>query len=179
MIAAAAAFPRFLLHDLRLSARGLASMFGSLTPRGLGALIVLLFVALHVAAWPVAGWLIRVEDAPDGSARITAILAGGVALVLPWIVGQSITEFTRTLFGRSDLELLLASPVDAHALLAARALSIAIGAVASVGLLLTPLADRALIERGPRHLIDKIRNTSYKYSDVRNVFPAQAATGWR
>ena len=99
-------------------------MFGSLSLWRLTALIALLFVALHIAAYPVAGWLIGVEDGPDGVMRIMAILASGAALVFPWIVGQSIADFTRTLFGRSDLELILASPVDAHALLAARALSI-------------------------------------------------------
>ena len=127
-------------------------MFGALTPAGLAILIALLFVALHVAAWPVAGWLIAIEDGPDGLARITAILASGVALTLPWIVGQSTTEFTRALFARSDLELILSSPVDAHSLLAARALSIAIGAVASVGLLLTPLADMAALRGHPHWL---------------------------
>jgi ABC-2 type transport system permease protein len=152
MIAGAAAFPRFVAHDLRLSARTLASMFGSLSPRGLGVLIATLFVAFHVAAWPVAGWLVGVEGAPDGLARTAAILASGVALVIPWIVGQSITEFTRTLFARSDLELLLSSPVDTHSLLAARALSIAIGAVASVGLLLGPLADVAALRGHPHWL---------------------------
>ena len=98
MSAGAAAFPRFVAHDLRLSARGLAAMFGGLTPAGLAILIALLFVALHAAAWPLAGWLIAIEDGPDGLARMTAILAGGIALTLPWIVGQSTTEFTRALF---------------------------------------------------------------------------------
>ena len=147
-----AAFPRFVLHDLRLSARALASMFGSLSLWRLAALIALLFVALHIAAYPVAGWLIGVEDGPDGVMRIMAILATGAALVFPWIVGQSIADFTRTLFGRSDLELILASPVDAHALLAARALSISVGAVASVGLLLAPLADVAALRGHPHWL---------------------------
>jgi ABC-2 type transport system permease protein len=147
-----AAFPRFVLHDLRLSARGLASMFGSRSLRGLGALAALLFVAFHVAAYPVAGWLIDIEDSPDGIGRVAVILASGAALVIPWIVGQSIADFTSTLFARSDLELILASPVDAHSLLAARALSIAIGAVASVGLLLTPLADVAALRGHPHWL---------------------------
>ena len=152
MIRSLAAFPRFVLHDLRLSARSLASMFGSLSLPRLAALIALLFVALHVAAYPVAGWLISIEDGPDGPARVIAILASGAALILPWIVGQSIADFTRTLFGRSDLELILASPVDAHTLLAARALSIAVGAVASVGLLLAPLADVAALRGHPHWL---------------------------
>ena len=127
-------------------------MFGSLSLRRLAALIALLLVALHVTAYPVAGWLIDIEDGPDGVTRITAILAGGAALVFPWIVGQSIADFTRTLFGRSDLELILASPVDAHSLLAARALSISVGAVASVGLLLAPLADVAALRGHPHWL---------------------------
>ena len=150
LIRSLAAFPRFVLHDLRLSARTLASMFGALSLRRLTVLIVLVFLSLHVAAYPIAGWLIRIEDGPDGLARVMAILAGGAALVFPWIVGQSIAEFSRTLFGRSDLELILASPVDARSLLAARALSISVGAVASVGLLLAPLADVAAL-RGHAH----------------------------
>ena len=152
MMARAAAFPLFVLHDLRLSARGLASMFGSLPLRRLGALIVVVFLALHVAAYPVVGWLIGVEDGPDGPARVAGILASGVVLIIPWIVGQSIADFARALFGRSDLELILASPVDAHALLAARALSISVGAVASVGLLLAPVADVAALRGHPHWL---------------------------
>ena len=127
-------------------------MFGRLTPPGLAALAALLFVGLHAAAYPVAGWLIGIEDGPDGRVRIAAILAGGAAIVIPWIVGQSITDFTRTVFGRSDLELILASPVDARSLLAARALSMSLGAIASVGLLLAPLADVAALRGHPHWL---------------------------
>ena len=54
-----AAFPRFVLHDLRLNARALASMFGALSLRRLAVLVVLMFLAFHVAAYPIAGWLIR------------------------------------------------------------------------------------------------------------------------
>ncbi len=152
LIRSLAAFPRFVLHDLCLSARSVASMFGSLSLRQLAALIALLFLGLHFAAYPAAGWLIGIEDGPNGVVRITTILASAAALVFPWIVGQSIADFTRTLFGRSDLELILASPVDAHALLAARALSISVGAVASVGLLLAPLADVAALRGHPHWL---------------------------
>jgi ABC-2 type transport system permease protein len=152
LIRSLAAFPRFVLHDLRLSARSLTSMFGALSLRRLAILIALLFVALHIAAYPVAGWLIAIEDGPDGVMRITAILASGAALIIPWIVAQSIADFTRTLFGRSDLELILASPVDAEALLAARALSISVGAIASVGLLLAPVADVVALKGHPHWL---------------------------
>src|SRR5208282_3948316 len=111
------------------------SMFGALTQGRLAALAALLFVALHAAAWPVAGWLIDIEDRPNCPERLTTILAGGAMLIVPWIIGQSMTDLTRTLYGRSDLELILSSPVEPRSLLASRALSIAIGAIASVGLL--------------------------------------------
>jgi ABC-2 type transport system permease protein len=62
------------------------------------------------------------------------------------------TALTRTLFGRSDLELILSSPVNARSLLAARAFSIAIDAVASVGLLLAPLANVAALRGHPHWL---------------------------
>ena len=80
------------------------------------------------------------------------ILASGAMLIVPWIIGQSMTDLTRTLFGRSDLELILSSPVKPRSLLAARALSIAIGAVASVGLLLAPLANVATLRGHPHWL---------------------------
>ena len=68
--------------------------------------------------WLVAGRLVGIEDGPDGSARVIMILAGGSALVVPCIVAQSMTALTRTLFGRSDRELILSSPVNARSLLA-------------------------------------------------------------
>jgi ABC-2 type transport system permease protein len=152
MIGGPAAFCRFVRHDLRLSARGLMSMFGAVSPVRLAAVAAAVFVALHAAAWPVAGWLIEIEGGPNGAAKITMILATGAMLIIPWIVAQSTTDLTRTLFGRSDLELILSSPVETRSLLAARALSIAIGAVASVGLLLAPLADAAALRGGAHWL---------------------------
>ena len=148
MIDGANAFTRFVLHDLRLSARGAASMFGALSPGRLAGLAAILCLAFHAAAWPVAGWLVKIENGPDGAARVAMFLATGVTLVLPWIVAHSMTDLTRALYGRSDFELILSSPVDARSLLAARALSIAIGAVASVGLILAPIADAAAARGG-------------------------------
>ncbi len=152
MIAPAATFPRFVLHDLRLSARGLASLLGGASPVRLASLVALLLIALHATAWPVAGWLAGVEDGPRGAERIGMVLASGCVLVVPWIVAQSMTALTRTLFGPSDLELILSSPVNPRALLAARAFSIAIDAVASVGLLLAPLANVAALRGHPHWL---------------------------
>ena len=82
VIRSSAAFPRFVLHDLRLSARGLASMFGSLSLRRLAALIALVFVALHVAAWRASHATVRLLiergspiDVQDGQGRTPLALA--------------------------------------------------------------------------------------------------------
>ena len=90
MIGGPAAFCRFVRHDLRLSARGLMSMFGGISPGRVGAIAAALFAALHGAAWPVAGWLTEIEGGPNGGARIMMILATGAMLIIPWIVAQSI-----------------------------------------------------------------------------------------
>jgi ABC-2 type transport system permease protein len=147
-----AAFGRFVLRDLRLGVRRLASMFGELPPGKLALLVALLIAVLHAAAWPVAGWLSVMEAAPGGEARIATILAGGLMLVAPWIVAQSMTELARVLFSRSDLELILSSPVDARSLLSARALTLALDAVTTVGLLVGPLADVAALRGGAHWL---------------------------
>jgi ABC-2 type transport system permease protein len=145
MIGSSLAFSRFVLHDLRLSARGFASMFGPARPATVWALLVLLLAGLHAAAWPVAGWLLGVEEGPGGAARLGAGLGAGVVLVLPWMTAQSMTALTRMLFDRSDLELILSSPVGPRSFLAARVLSIAVDSVATVGVLLLPLADVAAL----------------------------------
>jgi ABC-2 type transport system permease protein len=144
------AFAGFVRHDLRLGARGLASLFGAASPMRLAIIVLVSFFALHAAAWPVAARLLEIENGPDGALRVTIILASGGALIIPWIVAQSMTALTRALFGRSDLELILSSPTDVRSLLAARALAIAIDAVASVGFLLAPLANVAAL-RGHVH----------------------------
>ena len=50
-------------------------MFGAASPAKLGPVIALLIVALHAAAWPIAGWLVEIEDGPH------AVLDGVVKLL--------------------------------------------------------------------------------------------------
>lgn len=144
------AYARFVLHDLKLSARGFASMFGPATPATVLALLLFLLAGLHAAAWPVAGWLIAVEDGPDGAAALAGYLGAGAVLILPWMTAQSMTALTRMLFDRSDLELVLSSPVAPLSFLAARVSSIAVDSIATVGLIVLPLADVAAL-RGHGH----------------------------
>ena len=131
-------------HDLRLSWRGVSDALGGSTRR---KLIVLgfAFVALHLAAWPVALWLGAREDAADGSLFFSAATATGAFFVLPWVTASAMTSVTRMLYQRGDLDLLFSSPLSPRKALTARALALAIEGIAPVGLLLTPLADVAAL----------------------------------
>jgi ABC-2 type transport system permease protein len=131
-------FGWFVVHDLRQHWRGLEGLFGGLS-RGKAALLVGgALLALHAVAYPATLWLAVLEAKGGGS---STYLASGVLFVLPWIIAQAMTATTRALYSRGDLDLLFAAPVSARAVLAARAVTIAIDGVASVAILLLPLAN--------------------------------------
>jgi ABC-2 type transport system permease protein len=126
-------------HDLRQSWRGFDSAIGGLT-RFKAALLIAIVVAIHLGFW----WGLQL-DGPDGSlgqdSSLSRYITFGVLFVLPGIVAQAMTATTRALYAHGDLELLLSSPVSARAVLGARALAIAAGAIAWFAILLLPLAN--------------------------------------
>ena len=54
---------RHVADLFRADGRGVIRAQGRILP-----LLALLFAPFHAAAWPVAGWLARIEGAPDGEA---------------------------------------------------------------------------------------------------------------
>lgn len=150
MISAPHAFALLVRNDLRLTGRRVATM-----TRGGSGKRTLLFVAIavaifHALAWPLAQTVTE-ETARDPHAPDLAV-AAGLAFVLPWIVSQALTNATRALYSRGDLDLLLASPTPPGALFAARALSIAVESVTSVAIFLLPVADALAFHAGPHWL---------------------------
>jgi ABC-2 type transport system permease protein len=126
-------------HDLRQSWRSFDAALGGLT-RVKAALLVGAVLAVHAVFW----WALRLSG-PDGDvardAWLSPYIALGIVFVLPGIVVQAMTAAARALHSHGDLELMFASPVSARAVLGARALSIAISAIAWFAILLFPLAD--------------------------------------
>jgi ABC-2 type transport system permease protein len=145
-------FVSFVAHDLRLGARGFAGMFGALPARRVAAILVAALVGLHLVAWPAALWFGGHESGADGDRFLTAAMRSGVFFVLPWVVASAMTAVTRMLYQRGDLDLLFASPIFPRDALAARLFAQAIEAVASVGLLLLPLADACALQGRPHWL---------------------------
>ena len=83
-------------------------------------------------------WL---DAADTAGGALPTYLASACSSSLPWIIAQAMTATTRALYTRGDLDLVFASPVSARAVLAARAFAIASDGVASVAILLLPLAN--------------------------------------
>ena len=128
-------------HDLRLSARRFRGLFGTLHPATITLIIALALILFHLLAWPVAKWLGTVESGGKPGLLYYPALASAMIFVLPWLVSQALTGAIRALYTRGDLDLLLASPLSARSILAARALAIAIESVTSVAIFLLPIAD--------------------------------------
>ena len=138
MRASPGSFVWLVLHDLRLSWRRFRSMFGGLKPRSVAAILIAATIVLHLLAWPVALWL---SDAQSGGALHVSAVAAALVFVLSWLVSHSLTSATRALFTRGDLDLLIAAPLPAGRILAARVLAIAVESVAGVGMLVLPVAN--------------------------------------
>jgi ABC-2 type transport system permease protein len=128
----------FVAHDMRQHWRLLESLLGGMSRGKVAVLIGAAILALHGLAYPAALWLNK--DGGDGD-RLPAYVASGVLFVLPWIIAQATTATTRALYTRGDLDLIFAAPVSARAVLAARAVAIATDGIASVAILLLPLAN--------------------------------------
>lgn len=142
-----------LQHDLLLAWRRFRAMFGGLRPRTAVVILVVVFVALHALAWPAARWFAGVQPGGPQQALMYPALAAAMMFILPWLISQSLTGAVRALYSRGDLDLLLASPLPARRILAARALSIAVEALASAIILIVPLINMIVWFCGLRWLL--------------------------
>lgn len=150
MSAAVATFVQLVRHDLRLMGRRIATM-----ARGASGRRFMLFVGIAVAIFHVLAWSFATsvaDDAMHDPPAIELAVMAGLAFVLPWIVSQALTNATRALYSRGDLDLVLASPASPAAFFAARAVSIAIESVVSIAIFLLPVADMLAVVVGPRWL---------------------------
>jgi ABC-2 type transport system permease protein len=155
-------FSGLVAHDLKLGAREFLAIFGAMPRRRIAVVLAVIFVGLHAFAWPVALWLGARENGPEGANFLALAMRIGVGFVLPWAIASPMTSIARQLHQRGDWDLLFASPVAARDALAARLVAQAIEAVASVSLLLLPLANASVLQ-GRVHWLA--------------VYPALAAAG--
>ncbi|MGH6665455.1 MAG: permease [Pseudolabrys sp.] len=140
-------------HELRLGWRDwLSLMTAGRRRRGRNVAIALILFAafMHVFAyWIVAGYA-DANVAPD-----TATLVGVTGtLLLSWslLLSQAMESVTRAFYARSDLDLILSSPISARKVFAVRMSRIAGSAVIIAVLLAAPFIDVLALRGGGRWL---------------------------
>ncbi|HMN71466.1 MAG TPA: hypothetical protein PKA55_06310 [Rhodoblastus sp.] len=157
---APATFLWFAAHDLTLARRRVRAFFGKSGPLKIALILgaaVLFFHALALFALDTA-----LEDF-DGDRRALYPYVGSAALfILPWIVSQALTNATRALYTRGDLDIVLSSPMPARPVFAARSLAIALESVLSVAIFVLPIANALALLAGANWLA---------------IYPALAAAG--
>ena len=136
-----------LRHELRLAwfnAAGGKEGAGKRRP-GNAAIGLALFcwAALHLLAWVVVSALGGVAgDDPRILLAISAVLAGGAALMLSSAIKSSVL----VLFERSDLDLLLSSPLPSHSIFTVRLAGVAASTAAVYLFFLAPFAHAGLLQ---------------------------------
>lgn len=133
-----------VVHEVRLTLR---SGRRSGAARWVRLVLLLLFLAMGVV---VAVALRNVPLTPGP--RWLVMANAGLLILLTFMTTQSLMNALRTLFEKTDLDLLLSSPLPKERVLAAKLLGIAASAAATYCLLLLPLALPVAIVGHPRLL---------------------------
>ena len=137
----------FARHELRLAWRDWVAMMtaGKRERRTRVAIGILAFVIfMHVIAYyVVGGFAAATPDKP----MLIAITA---TLLMSWLlmISQAMESTTRAFYARSDLDLILASPVAAHEIFAVRISTVALSVAAMALPLAAPFIDMMIVGGG-------------------------------
>jgi ABC-2 type transport system permease protein len=143
----------FARHELLVSWRDMLSMMTAgkrdRERRVLVGFIVFL-AFLHFVAFLVLGRIGKNAISNDLPTLIA--ITSGIFLAGSAMVSQTMESVTRNFYSRSDLELILSSPVQVHRLFAVRIVSIAVFICAMSIVFIGPFVDVLAWEGGPRWL---------------------------
>lgn len=136
-----------LRHELRLAwfnASGGKDRAGRRRPGNAAIALVLLgWAALHLLGWVTVDKLAGVAgDDPRILLAISAVLAGGATFMLSSAIKSSVL----VMFERSDLDLLLSSPLPSHSIFTVRLAGVAAGTAAIYLFFLAPFAHAGLLQ---------------------------------
>jgi len=135
-------------HDLRVSLRRFSGHFAGRSLAKVMAMIALGLAFMHLICGPTAAIFARKDLEAQES-----LLGGAVLFILLWQMSQVISQFTRLLYSRGDLDLLLSSPVSGRAVMGAHAVAIAIEVNLVVGSFVFPMADMVALRMGAGWLL--------------------------
>jgi ABC-2 type transport system permease protein len=139
----------FARHETRLAWRDWLSMITAGRRERLRRVVIAILVFaifMHFVAYWMVG---RYADAPVDTSMLVTITA---SVLLSWLlmISQAMESMTRAFYARSDLDLILASPVAAQRLFAVRIATVAISVAMMAIPLAAPFID-ILVVRGGLH----------------------------
>lgn len=143
----AGSFTWLVRHELLLRWRRFDSHFSGRSSAKVLGICALGAIFMHVISGPTANLFVPLT----GDAQ-TRVLATAVLFVLSWQISQAISHFTRLLYSRSDLDLLLSSPMSSRAVVGAHAFVAALEIIIVVGVFLFPMANMIAYRMGPHWL---------------------------
>ena len=134
-----ATFFWFAAHDLKLARRRVRAFFGASSPLKIAAILGAALLFFHGLAW--FGLSSALEDFDDARRALYPAVGSAALFILPWIVSQALTNATRALYTRGDLDIVLSSPMPARPVFAARSLAIAFESILSIAIFVLPMAN--------------------------------------
>jgi len=139
----------FARHESRLAWRDWLSMITAGRRERLRRVVIAILV-FAVFMHFVAYWMVgRYADAPVDTAMLVTITA---SVLLSWLlmISQAMESMTRAFYARSDLDLILASPVAAQRLFAVRIATVGVSVAMMAIPLAAPFIDILVVRGGLR-----------------------------
>ncbi|HLH95126.1 MAG TPA: permease [Xanthobacteraceae bacterium] len=144
----------FARHELRLAWRDWTSMMtagGRTRTRTLAIALVILAVVMHAVAYSMVARFAAVALDPDKTTLV--VVTGSAFLSWALMLSQAMESVTRAFYTRSDLDLLLSSPIEPAKAFAVRIAAIAVSVSAMAVLLASPFIDVLAAYGGSRWLL--------------------------
>jgi ABC-2 type transport system permease protein len=138
-------------HEIRLGWRDWVSMMTAgrrSRARTIAIALIVFAVFMHLVAWSMVG---RYAGAGPGKATLV-VVTGTVLLSWALLLSQAMESVTRAFYTRSDLDLILTSPVSQRKVFSVRIGRIAVSGSLVAILLATPFIDVLAVKGGVRWL---------------------------
>ena len=139
----------FANHEIRLAWRDWLSMMtaGRRGRERVVAIALVIFIVLaHLVAWYFVARYVDESTAPTKQAFV--VITGTALLSWALLISQAMESVTRAFYTRSDLDLILSSPVAARKVFAVRIGAMAFSVIAMAALLASPLINVLVIRGG-------------------------------
>lgn len=143
----------FARHECRLAWRDWLVMMTAgrrRRARSIAIGVVVGAAVMHAIAYLLVGSYGAIGPDPDKATLL--VISGAAALSWTLMLSQAMESVTRGFYARSDLDLILSSPVSAHRLFAVRIAAMAVSVAAMAMLLAAPLINVLVLGGGWRWL---------------------------